>query len=141
MEFAVDQIVRDAPESQRLWESLAAGRLELQRCAACERVRFPPIAACPYCSTPGGDWEEFAARGRLYSWVITHVPFAEELAAEVPYAIATVELECGPRIFARLTDYEPDELADELPVEGYFHEESGLPYVRFRPASTQERHG
>jgi uncharacterized OB-fold protein len=133
MEFVVEQVVSDAPESAPLWAALAEGRLCLQRCGSCSRLRFPPIASCPYCAVAGGEWEEVELRGQLYSWVITHVAFAEELEAEVPYTIGTVEIAEGPRIFARLTDVAPEALRAGLPLEGYVVEESGLPYLRFRP--------
>jgi uncharacterized OB-fold protein len=131
-------IVADSPESKRLWDALAEGRLELQRCEHCRRLRFPPIASCPYCSTPGGTWETVEARGHLYSWVVTHVPFDPSLADEVPYTVATVVLDAGPRMFARLTDVEPDEIRAEMELEGYPHVEDGLPYLRFRPTASDD---
>jgi uncharacterized OB-fold protein len=128
-------VVAGSPESKPLWDALAEGRLELQRCENCGCLRFPPIASCPYCSTPDGTWEPVEARGRLYSWVVTHVPFDPSLADEVPYTVATVVLDAGPKMFARLTDVEPDQIRAEMELEGYPHVEDGLPYLRFRPAA------
>lgn len=133
MDSDLKQVIGDSPESQPLWSGLAAGRLVLQRCGACARVRFPPLADCPYCSAPGGEWETVEPHGTIYSWVVTHFPFDDAHASEVPYAVVTVALDCGPRIFARLTDFEPLDLRADRRVNGYFHEESGLPYLRFRP--------
>jgi uncharacterized protein len=130
-------IVAGSPESQPLWDALGEGRLELQRCGNCGRLRFPPIDSCPYCATPGGSWEEVEPRGRLYSWVVTHVPFEPSLADAVPYTVATVRLDAGPKMFARLTDVEPSAVQAEMELEGYAHLEDGLPYLRFRPAANR----
>lgn len=134
MSLSLADILATTPEGRPLWEGLGEGRLRLQRCGHCGRLRFPPVSSCPYCSTPGGEWEEIEPRGSLYSWVVTHVPFDDSLADQVPYTVATVELEGGSRIFARLTDAGPGELRAGMPLQGYFHEEEGLPYLRFRPA-------
>jgi hypothetical protein len=132
----LQSIVADSPESKPLWDALGEGRLELQRCEHCRKPRFPPIASCPYCATPGGTWEEVEPRGRLYSWVVTHVPFEPSLADAVPYTVATVHLDAGPKIFARLTDVEPGGPRAEMELEGYPQIEDGLPYLRFRPAAS-----
>jgi uncharacterized OB-fold protein len=135
--IALGDIIATTPEAKPLWDGLADGLLRLQRCGNCDRLRFPPVASCPYCSQPGGEWEEVEPRGHLYSWVTTHIPFDDALADQVPYTVGTVELDAGPKIFARLTDFEPDRLRGGLPVEGYAHPEEGLPFLRFRPAARE----
>ncbi|HEY2717134.1 MAG TPA: zinc ribbon domain-containing protein [Solirubrobacterales bacterium] len=132
--LTLDQVLAEAPEAQPLWDGLREGRLVLQRCGSCRRLRFPPVASCPYCGTDGGEWEEVGLGGKVYSWVRTHVPFDESLVGEVPYLVATVELDAGPKIFARLTDMDGHEPSAGLEVEGYPHEEQGIPFLRFRPA-------
>lgn len=134
-ELTIERLVAETPEARPLWEALAAGRLELQRCGECRRLRFPPLPSCPYCSAPGGDWEPVEPRGTLYSWVVTHVAFDPAFADAVPYTVATVELDGGPRMFARLTGVEGDDLRAGIPLEGYFHPEGALPFLRFRPAA------
>ena len=75
-----------------------------------------------------------SGRGRLYSYVISHLPAP---GFEPPTTIAVVELEEGPRLLTNLIDVEPDpdELPIDLPVEVVFEkvsEELALPL--FRPA-------
>lgn len=136
--LTLDRILAETPEARPLWDGLREGRLVLQRCADCGRRRFPPVASCPYCGAVGGEWGEVDTRGKVYSWVVTHVPFDESLVAEVPYVVATVELDAGPRIFARLTDLDGREPSAGLAVEGYFHEEQGIPFLRFRPKAADD---
>jgi uncharacterized OB-fold protein len=129
----VERIVREHPEGAALWEGLAAGVLRLQRCAACARLRFPPLASCPYCADTGYAVEEVDPGGSIYSWVVTHHPFDEALADELPYVIATVTLYAGPRMFARLTHCDPADIRPGMAVIGYPHPENGVPFLRFRP--------
>ncbi|MFN8217087.1 MAG: OB-fold domain-containing protein [Solirubrobacterales bacterium] len=136
-DLTLERILAETPEAKPLWDGLAAGVFQLQRCGTCARLRFPPVASCPYCGTVGGEWEQVGLRGTVYSWVTTHVPFEESLADQVPYVVATVELDAGPRVFARLTDLEGEPSAG-LVVEGYFHAEDGLPFLRFRPPSRSD---
>lgn len=136
-DLTLARILAETPEAKPLWDGLGEGVLRLQRCGSCAKLRFPPVASCPYCGTVGGEWEEVSPRGTVYSWVTTHVPFEESLADQVPYVVATVELEAGPRVFARLTDLE-GEPGPGLAVEGYFQAEDGLPFLRFRPAGRSD---
>jgi hypothetical protein len=132
-QFDVEQLIHETPESEPLWRALAKGQLELQQCSVCGGFRFPPLADCPFCSAVGGDWKPVEARGTIYSWVITHLAFDEDFATEVPYIIGTIDLDAGPRLFARLTDVAADQLRAGLAVVGYVADERGLPFLRFRP--------
>ncbi|WCB91800.1 hypothetical protein DSM104299_00477 [Baekduia alba] len=133
----LEDVVAQAPESARLWEALAERRLELPRCGACRRLRFPPLSTCPYCGSSDHAWEPVQARGTLYSWVVTHVAFDASLADDVPYVVGTVQLPDGPRIFARLEGVAPAALAPDMALEGVFGDEDGLPFLRFRPAGAR----
>jgi uncharacterized OB-fold protein len=120
------------PETAHFWEGTRAGELRLQRCTACAATYFPPRPFCPHCAS--GAVEVFAAsgRGRLYSYIISH------LAApgfEPPYFIAVVELEEGPRLLSNLVGVAPDSstLALDMPLEVVFapvSEEVSLPLFR-----------
>jgi uncharacterized OB-fold protein len=131
--LTVERLVADAPESAPFWDGMAAGTLRLQRCGPCGKLRFPPLPACPYCGSAEAGWEEVAPRGTLYSWVVSHLAFAEWLAGEVPYTVGTVVLDGGPKLFARITGADPGRLGPGMQMEGYFYREGELPFLRFRP--------
>jgi uncharacterized OB-fold protein len=135
----LEDVVAQAPESAPLWEALAQRRLALPRCGACGRLRFPPLSTCPYCGSGDHAWEPVPARGKLYSWVVTHLAFDAALAGDVPYVIGTVELPDGPRIFARIEGAPVDALAPDMELEGVFGDEDGLPFLRFRPVDRDDR--
>ena len=83
------------------WEGLGEGRFRITRCRDCGRPSFPPREFCPGCWSRAIEWVEHGGRGRLYSYTIVHAaPGA--FAAEVPYRLAIVDLEDGPRLATRL---------------------------------------
>ena len=99
-------VVRAAPDvdadSAPWWAALRAGRVALQRCTACGRVRFPPMPGCPHCGATGFEEIEGSGAGTIYSWVRVHRTADERFAADVPYTIAAVDLDEGCRMFGRL---------------------------------------
>jgi uncharacterized protein len=80
-------------DSAPYWAALAEGRFTLQRCRACDQRTWP---ARPICSGCHGDdlvWEQSQGTGEVYSWVVTHQPYAPDLARIVPYTVALVRLD------------------------------------------------
>ena len=123
------------PETQHFWDGLRAGELRLQRCHTCGHAYFPPQPFCPDCLSRDVDVFASTGRGSLHSYVISHraVP-----GFDVPYAIAVVELDEGPRLMTNIVDCEqtPEALVIDMPVElapTAFAGDVVLPL--FRPAS------
>ena len=97
--------------SARFWESLARGIFTTTRCGNCQHVNFPPREYCPTCGNSPPEWIEISSRGRLYSRTRIHSA-GGDFACLVPYSIAIVDLDAGPRILTRLL---PE--ASELPLD------------------------
>ncbi len=94
----------------------ATGAVHLQRCQQCERWRHPPRLRCAACGSPEWSWEPIAGTGRLFSWTVTHRPTDPAFAAHVPYAVAVVELDEGPRLVGNLVGLRVEDLQLDLPV-------------------------
>jgi 3-oxo-4,17-pregnadiene-20-carboxyl-CoA hydratase alpha subunit len=121
------------PDSAFFWEGVAAGRLRIQRCSGCGRLRHPPGPMCPHCHDLVWDSVESSGRGRVYSWVVAHHPPVPPF--EYPNAIALIELEEGSRIVSNLVGIDPADIRIDLPVEVVFtpvDEELTLPLFRPR---------
>lgn len=84
------------------WEGCAAGELRLQRCTACGSAQFPPRALCAQCHGAVPGWEKSSARGRIVSHTRVHRPPSPAFKADLPYVVALVALEEGPRIMVNL---------------------------------------
>lgn len=109
-------------EKSRPWFAAAAeGRLLLQRCDACGTQRFPLWERCVDCWSTDWSWAEASGRGTLFSWGRMHRIYHPGFEEEVPYVVAIVELEEGPRIETRLVNVPPDaEIRAGIPVVAAF---------------------
>jgi uncharacterized protein len=134
MTQAVDEYIKPLPETDGVsapyWRAAAEGRLLLQRCAACGHHQFYPRAHCVRCG--GGDpvWEEASGRGVVHTFTVIHRNGTPGFAEELPYVVAIVELEEGPRMTANVIGVEPDEVFVDMPVQATFvkvSDEIGFP--------------
>jgi uncharacterized OB-fold protein len=94
-------------DSTFFWDGLKDKKLLIQRCGDCGRSRFPPMPRCPYCASAKSTNIEAAGRGTIYTWIVVHRAFDPAFADEVPFTLATVDLEEGARIVGRLEDAPP----------------------------------
>jgi uncharacterized OB-fold protein len=117
----------------QFWEHCALEKLCFQRCDDCGRWRHLPRFMCPDCGSPAWSWHESSGRGRLFTWTVSHRSPLPAFAAELPFAVAVVEMEEGVRMVAGLRELPLESLALDLPVELVFErvsEEMALPYFR-----------
>jgi hypothetical protein len=124
----------DDPDSRFYREGLAAGRILLQQCGACGRIRFPPLPTCPYCASRDAAIVESAGTGRVYSWVGVRVAMTPASSGDVPYAVAVVELDEGCRVLGRMREL--DGVACEMPVQAVVRRPADDPYLEFARADT-----
>ncbi len=75
-----------------------SGRLELQACARCATVQFPPEDACRSCGSFELGMRASAGRGRVESVAVVHHAVHPLLRAHVPYAVALVALDDAPHV-------------------------------------------
>jgi uncharacterized OB-fold protein len=92
---------KPTPETQPYWDGAREGRLMLPWCLDCAQPHFHPRAICPHCGGGRLEWRQASGRGRLHTYVINHKP-APGFEDRVPYVIAVVALEEGPRMMANL---------------------------------------
>jgi uncharacterized OB-fold protein len=90
------------PDSQPYWDAARTGRLLLKGCPSCKRPHFPPRYLCPWCWTPATEWIESAGLGSVYSYTVMRRAPLKEFAALVPYVVALIDLDEGPRMLANV---------------------------------------
>jgi uncharacterized OB-fold protein len=90
------------PDAAPYWDGARQGKLLLQKCGACGLVRFYPRALCPSCWSDAAAWIEASGRGRVHSFTVIHRPPAPAFAAHVPYVVALIDLDEGPRMMANI---------------------------------------
>jgi uncharacterized protein len=120
--------------SAPFFEGAAAGRLMLMRCLGCRAYRYPSRDRCDLCWSTETEWAPASGRATLHSWVIFHQVYHPGFADRVPYNVAVVELEEGPRITTNVIGCEPDQLRAGMPLRVSFETVAeGLALPKFRP--------
>lgn len=112
--------------------ALADGRLTIQRCVPCGHAWLPQRERCPACLSPEWRREDASGRASVVSWVVYHCAYHPAFADRVPYNVAIVELEEGPRMISNVVGIEADEgLAIGTPLRVVFEREGDVPVARF----------
>jgi uncharacterized OB-fold protein len=121
------------PVNEPYWAGLDAGELRFQRCGACGNAWLPAREECPRCLEDAVSWEASAGRGRIISWVVYHQAVHPSFADRLPYNVAVVELDEGPRVITNIKA-PVEELAIEQPVVVVIEREADVSVARFAPA-------
>lgn len=104
------------------YEGLAAGELRLQRCTSCGLLRYPIASICPDCLGRDAVWEKLSGRATVYSTVVFHQVYDPAFADQVPYNVAIVELDEGPRLMSNVIGVDPASVVVGDPVDVVFTE-------------------
>jgi uncharacterized OB-fold protein len=122
--------------SRPFFEGAAAGRLMLMRCTRCGAYRYPSRERCDECWSTDSEWVEASGRARLHSWVVFHQVYHPGFADRVPYNVAVVELEEGPRVTTNIVGADHRHLRAGMPLEAMFETVAeGVALPKFRPAA------
>jgi acetyl-CoA acetyltransferase/uncharacterized OB-fold protein len=97
---------RPTPETLPFWQALKQGRFDLPWCQDCGQPHFYPRLLCPHCGGERLQWRTASGRGRIHTYVINHKA-PKGWAGPVPYVIAVVELDEGPRLLTNLETSAP----------------------------------
>jgi uncharacterized OB-fold protein len=135
---SVDAIEELAPERTAVngpyWDALSAGHLTYQKCLACGHAWLPPRSECPACLGDQWQWTPAAGGARLISWVVYHTAFHAAFKDRLPYNVAVVELDEGPRLISNvvgITDHEALKIEQRLTL--VVEKEGATSVPRFRP--------
>lgn len=82
---------------EEYWQAAKEGRLLVQACGSCDRVRHFPRAMCPTCGSFEHKWLESEGRGIIYSWTILRRQFHHGFT-DLPLMICIVALDDYPEV-------------------------------------------
>lgn len=123
----------NAPCSNRdfdfFYRGLENGKLLVQRCCRCARLRSLPSPGCFACASL--DWEPvgLAGNGEIYSYVTHHHPPLPGFS--VPHPIAVVMMEEGVRLLGAMDGTDPADLAIGRRVRAEFIRRDAVASFRF----------
>ena len=75
-------------------------------CGSCKKVYFPPRESCPYCRRKSmGKMREkkLSGKGKILTYSIIYNA-TEHFEVHVPYPIAIIKLDEGPKLTAQIVD-------------------------------------
>ncbi|MEO8601589.1 MAG: OB-fold domain-containing protein [bacterium] len=122
-------------ETRPFYEGAKLRELRVQRCTACDTLRFPARALCSTCLSTASDWVRVSGAGEVFSFNVMHQVYHPGFAAEVPYAVIVVRLAEGPKMLSNLVGVDPHAIRIGLPLRVVFEDltdEITLP--KFAPA-------
>ena len=102
------------------WVAAHEGRFVMPRCNDCGKYHFYPHPLCPHCSSAKLEWVAVSGCGKLYSYTVVHRAPSKAFADEVPYVVAVVELDEGPRLMSNLSNCAPDAARIGMPLKVAF---------------------
>ena len=120
--------------NQPYWDGLKNREFKLQRCDGCGKVWYPPSPLCPSCWSRNFTWTRLSGHGRVNSWVIFHQSYFRGYDGDIPYNVAEVELDEGPRVLTNLIGIKNDEIRVGMPVEIVYDDVTNeITLAKFRP--------
>ena len=124
------------------FEGLTEGRVRMQRCASCGQLQLPPRRRCHRCGGGAFDWVDASGRAEVWAVSVFYKPYLPEFRDRVPYNVAIVRLEEGPRLLSNVVGVDDDNIEAGMPlVAETAVADDGTPLVRFRPAQRAQAAG
>lgn len=114
-------------------DGLAAGKLMFQRCRHCGHAWMPARSECPKCLSPDHEWIAASGAAKLVSWVVYHRAFNEAFRTRVPYTVAVVQLDEGPRMISNVIGADPSALKIDQTLKLQIDREGDVFIPRFKP--------
>ncbi len=102
------------------WDSLQQGKLKLPCCCACGHWLFPIGPCCTNCLSDDLEWKELSGKGEVWSYIVYHHAFAPEFKDKLPYNVAIVKLDEGPRLISNITGIANDDIRNGMRVSAQF---------------------
>ncbi len=122
-------------ENRPWWEALKRHELYLQKCRDCGAIRYYPRAQCPECLSPRTEWVRASGRGKVYTFTTTWQNQAAGFRESLPYVMAYVELDEGPKMLTNIIDCGPEQVKIGMPVEVVYEDVTAeVTLAKFRPA-------
>ena len=90
------------PDSKVYWDGARDERLMIRKCRSCGATHFMPRYLCPACWSTDLDWIQASGRGKVHSFTVIRRAPLPAFAGKVPYVIALIDLDEGPRMMANI---------------------------------------
>lgn len=125
---------QETEENRPFWESARRHALRLQKCTSCDTYRYPVAPYCPECLSEDAEWVPVSGKATVFGFTIIHQRYHPYFADKVPYNVAVVELEEGPKLVTNIVDIANENIRIGMPVTITYQEVvDGFTLPKFRP--------
>ena len=125
--------------SRPFWEGTRAHELRLQRCRQCGKHIFYPRAVCPFCLSERLEWVTAGGEGKIYSYTVVRRAMHPAFQDDVPYVLALVELDEGPRLTTNIVAAALDEVRVDMRVRAAYDDVTPeITLLKFAPVPGPE---
>lgn len=98
-------------ETKTFWDGCRAGELRYQRCTGCGRVQFYPRVLCAGCGGVDLAWQRSRGEGTVHAVTLVYRAPSAAFKADLPYAVALVDVDEGFRMMANIVGGDPTHVA------------------------------
>lgn len=92
---------RVTPPTEEYWTAVSKGEFLVRTCDSCGSVHYYPRRICPHCGSNETRFVKGSGKGRVYTYSVMR-------RAKIPFVIAYVELEEGPKMVSHIVNCDPE---------------------------------
>lgn len=124
---------RITPHAAPYWQSCAEEKMALPYCQKCEACFYYPRLWCPQCFNQDLSWQEVSGKGKIYSFSIIYQSPLPSYQADLPYVLAIIELEEGPRMMTNVVNCDVNTVHVDMPVTVTYEQRGDMKIPQFQP--------
>ena len=133
--MALPPLPRPYQDTAEFWAAAREHRFVIQRCNSCGEHQFYPRGVCSHCLSSELEWREASGNGTIYSYSVNHRAPHPGFADDLPFVLAIVELEEGPRMMTNIVVSDPDSVTIGMAVTVTFDDVTDqVTLPKFTPA-------
>ncbi len=124
----------DEFDTREFWAGTRDKEFKYQQCDGCDTIVFYPRRHCTGCTTGTLQWKVSQGKGSVYTYSVVRQSYHPFFRNKVPYAVAWIDLDEGPRILSNIVGVEDAvndvEIGMKVEIEWEEHEELNIPLFR-----------
>ena len=118
-------------DTQDFWAATLNSEFKYQQCKDCQTVVFYPRRHCTGCTGGNLEWKVSKGLGTVYSFSVVRQSYHPFFRNQVPYVVAWVDLDEGPRILSNVIGLkdstEEVSIGQKVKIEWEDHETLSIP--------------
>lgn len=115
------------------WDYAKQDKLVLPYCGSCQQAFYYPRLWCPSCFNQDLSWQAMSGRGTVYSYSVIYQSPLPSYQADLPYVLAIIELDEGPRMMANVLNCDIKGVHVDMAVEVIFEQRGEMKIPQFQP--------